>query len=281
MPNRIIKESICTSDTVDELNWFEEVVFYRLMVNCDDYGRMDGRPAIIKSRLFPLKSSVTEHSVCEALERLAAVGLVLMYACSGRPYLQLVTWERHQRIRNQKSKYPAPGAAPSAPGELRTTDSGCQPTAVGCGPNPIQSGSKSESKSKSISESGSLSNAERESGADACSCAAEEAGFAQFWQIYPKQHDEAGARRAWARLAPDAALIARILAAVRRQSHSKQWTKEDGLYVPHPVRYLDEQRFKSVRLPASGSFDAAVLDDWENRYPLPAAPQEQVGAAGS
>ena len=31
MPNRIIKESICTSDSIAELGWFEEVLFYRLI----------------------------------------------------------------------------------------------------------------------------------------------------------------------------------------------------------------------------------------------------------
>ena len=36
MPNRIIRESICTSDSIDKLSWFEEVLFYRLIVNCDD-----------------------------------------------------------------------------------------------------------------------------------------------------------------------------------------------------------------------------------------------------
>ena len=36
MPNRIIKESIRTSDSINDLTWFEEVLFYRLMVSCDD-----------------------------------------------------------------------------------------------------------------------------------------------------------------------------------------------------------------------------------------------------
>ena len=47
MPNRIIKETICTSDTIERLTPFEETFFYRLIVNCDDYGRMDARPAIL------------------------------------------------------------------------------------------------------------------------------------------------------------------------------------------------------------------------------------------
>ena len=108
MPNRILKESICTSDTIDQLNWFEEALYYRLIVSCDDFGRFDGRCAIIKNRLFPLKESVTMKSVESALNRLATVGLVALYEVDGRPYLQLPTWGSHQRIRNQKSKYPVP-----------------------------------------------------------------------------------------------------------------------------------------------------------------------------
>ena len=107
MPNRILKESICTSDTIQKLTWFEEVLFYRLIVNCDDFGRFDGRPAVIKGRLFPLKSSVTEKNIDEALGKLATVGLVLRYLCDGKPYLQLPTWEQHQVVRAQKSRYPA------------------------------------------------------------------------------------------------------------------------------------------------------------------------------
>ena len=85
MPNRFIKESICTSDTIDQLSWFDEVVFYRLIVNCDDFGRFDGRGEIIKSRLFPLKDGkITVKSVVESINRLATVGLVILYERDGR-----------------------------------------------------------------------------------------------------------------------------------------------------------------------------------------------------
>lgn len=39
MPNRILKESITTSETLDSLSAEEERLFYRLLVICDDYGR--------------------------------------------------------------------------------------------------------------------------------------------------------------------------------------------------------------------------------------------------
>jgi len=128
MPNRIIKESICTSDTIDQLTWFEEVFFCRLIVNCDDYGRFDARPAILKARLFPLKS-VTEKQIIDALNKLSTVGIVALYEYDGRPYLQLVTWEKHQQIRAKKSKYPAPDEICN---QMISND-------IKCSRNPIQS----------------------------------------------------------------------------------------------------------------------------------------------
>lgn len=145
MPNRIIKESICRSEEIDSLSWFEEVLFYRLIVVCDDFGRYDGRPKIIKGSCFPLKS-ITEKDIDKALGKLSAVGLVRVYETQGRPYLQLVTWADHQRIRNQKSKYPEFGAD----SVLLTFDSNGQRIKSlddKCVRNTIQSESKTKSES--------------------------------------------------------------------------------------------------------------------------------------
>lgn len=129
MPNRIIKESICTSDSLDGLGWFEEVLFYRLIVNCDDYGRFDGRTAVIKNRLFPLKENLTLKSVESAINKLATAGLVTLYTSDGKPYLLLPTWNEHQNVRAKKSKYPDP----------EVICNHLQSIASKCPRNPIQS----------------------------------------------------------------------------------------------------------------------------------------------
>ena len=108
MPNRILKESICTSDSLNELDWFSEVLFYRLIVNCDDYGRFDGRLAVLKNRLFPLKDNITLKNVETAINKLVSSGLVCRYKANDKPFLFLPTWNEHQQIRAKKSKYPAP-----------------------------------------------------------------------------------------------------------------------------------------------------------------------------
>lgn len=108
MPNRILRESICVSDSIDKLSWFEEVLYYRLIVNCDDFGRFDGRTAVIKNRLFPLKDNITLKTVEAALHGLANAGLVTLYEFEGRRFLCLPTWSKYQTQRAVRSKYPAP-----------------------------------------------------------------------------------------------------------------------------------------------------------------------------
>ena len=139
MPNRILKESICTSESIDRLSWLEEVTFYRLIVNCDDYGRMDARPPILRARLFPLKT-LTDKQVQGAIESLRSAGMIDLYKVDGRSYLQIRKWAMHQQIRSKKSKFPAPDD------NLKSDDITCNQM-ISDAP-VIQSESESESESE-------------------------------------------------------------------------------------------------------------------------------------
>jgi hypothetical protein len=135
MPNRILKESICTSDSIDQLSAFQETMFYRMIVNCDDYGRMDARAKILASRLFPLKD-IRAAQIEDAIRALTSAELVILYEVDGKPFLQMKTWDKHQQIRAKKSKYPAPNEGICK--QMISDDSKCPR-------NPIQSESESES----------------------------------------------------------------------------------------------------------------------------------------
>lgn len=108
MPDRMIRSSICTSDTLNELSDFEERFWHRLIVNCDDFGRFDARPAILKGSLFPLAEGKTKKDMIDALNKLASVGLVELYTVDGKPFLHVVKWSKYQRTRATKSKFPPP-----------------------------------------------------------------------------------------------------------------------------------------------------------------------------
>lgn len=109
MPNRILKESICTSETIDGLSIEAETFFYRLMVQCDDFGRMDARPSVLRARCYPLRlDKITDKQVSRWLNELSDADLLWVYEVEGRAYLQVTTWDKHQQKRAKHSKYPQP-----------------------------------------------------------------------------------------------------------------------------------------------------------------------------
>ena len=110
MPNRIIKDSICRSESYKALSLFQRDFFIRLIVTVDDYGRYDARPSILKAQLYPLEGT-TVATIASALKAMSTLGIVLLYSVGGRQYLQLTSWQKHQSIRAQHSKYPAPEEA--------------------------------------------------------------------------------------------------------------------------------------------------------------------------
>jgi len=124
MPNRILKESICTSLEINNLTPEEERFFYRLIVVCDDFGRMDARPQVLRARCFPLKlNEVTDQDIEHLLKALEHQNLIAIYEADNKPYLQIVTWGKHQRKRAKYSKYPAPSHMLSNDSHVLSSDS--------------------------------------------------------------------------------------------------------------------------------------------------------------
>ena len=216
MGNRILKESICSSENIDGLSAFQETFFYRLIVNCDDFGRMDARPKILASRLFPLKD-LRINQVEDALRALTSAELVTLYEVNGKPFLQMNTWDRHQQIRAKKSKYPSPDEGNGY--HLISDD-------IKCPRNPIQNESESESESKKETAQ------------------ARQARFDRFWAAYPRKEAKPRALAEFTKLNPDDDLLARMLSAVEHWQRSAQWQEENGKFIPHPATWIHQKRWE-------------------------------------
>jgi len=108
MPNRIIKESICTSEELANISDGAETLFYRLIVKADDFGCYYADPEIVRNICFAKKKRVKEAHVIKWLEELKNNNLIIIYEDNGKPYLQLKTFENHQQRRATKPKFPLP-----------------------------------------------------------------------------------------------------------------------------------------------------------------------------
>ena len=130
MPNRIIKESICTSEKLAVIKDFDFRLWICLITQADDAGRGDARPAILKGRCFPLRESVTLRNISDSLNALAFNGLISLYSVGGRPYYCFPSWAEHQRIREAKPKYPAPWEDDGSPQSAATRGDSRQNAAI-------------------------------------------------------------------------------------------------------------------------------------------------------
>lgn len=105
MPTRYLKPGVRDSEAIDSLSPLAEVLFYRLLVTVDDFGRYDGRAAMIKAHCFPIKDMPVAK--CAALlQELHDRGLVVLYMVDDKPYVQMCKWDNVPRAK--ESKHPAP-----------------------------------------------------------------------------------------------------------------------------------------------------------------------------
>jgi hypothetical protein len=107
MPSRVLREGLLDSDAIGAVSPGAEMLFVRLLLLADDFGRYDGRVSVICRRAFVNRRSVDEHMTADWLHELDNAGLVRLYEVDGRPYLEVMNFR--QRTRSQVSKYPARG----------------------------------------------------------------------------------------------------------------------------------------------------------------------------
>jgi hypothetical protein len=106
MPTRYLKPGVRDSEAIDNLSPQAEILFYRLLVTVDDFGRFDARPAMIKAQCFPIKDSISIGKCKDLLDELNNNGLIYIYEASGKLNLMMCKWDNVPRAK--ESKYPAP-----------------------------------------------------------------------------------------------------------------------------------------------------------------------------
>lgn len=107
MPTRYLKPGIRDSARIEAVTTPDaEILYYRLLISVDDFGRMDSRPLVVKSACFPIRSRATAYRCEQWLQCLERAALLMLYEVDGKRYLQLTKWDNKPRA--QQSKCPDP-----------------------------------------------------------------------------------------------------------------------------------------------------------------------------
>jgi len=76
--------------------------------------------------------------------------------------------------------------------------------------------------------------------------------FERFWNVYPRKIGKAKAKEAFRQTKEP---MDKLIRAVEAQKKGRDWTKENGKYIPAPAKWLEEERWKDdVSAAASEGF---------------------------
>lgn len=68
--------------------------------------------------------------------------------------------------------------------------------------------------------------------------------FKAFWKAYPRKEKKQDAKKAFDKLKVDETLFKAIMAGLENHKNSKQWTRDNGQYIPHPTTWLNGKRWE-------------------------------------
>lgn len=84
--------------------------------------------------------------------------------------------------------------------------------------------------------------------------------FETFWKAYPRKVNKQGAEKAFKKLKPNDDLFKAIMDGLENQKKSKQWTRDNGQYIPHASTWLNGKRWEDE---LEGEANTQQLDDWD------------------
>lgn len=104
--NRLVKKEFLDDPKVGSLPFEGRLLFLSLWIQADDTGHGVADPVLLKARTFPY-DDISSDYVRELLDRMAAVGMVLLYDVDGQKYFEVRNFLKHQTI-NKPSKFAYP-----------------------------------------------------------------------------------------------------------------------------------------------------------------------------
>lgn len=237
---RTIKPEFFRDGTITKLSPLARLLFIGLWCCADRSGRLEDRPDDLQLTLLPAERDIVIDAL---LSLLAEARLIIRYAVNGGRYIQVVNFEKHQRITGkeleQELKYPDPPQV--LPWDV--------PGTTQVSPECVKESQERKGKERngvipiahSPSANGPVASLKKAM-ADAWGGL-----FVAFWAKYPRKVAKAAGRRAWMKhtprspdlLAPTAAAVAAVLAA----RIERDWKGRTLDTLPYPATFLNGEEF--------------------------------------
>jgi hypothetical protein len=95
----MIDPGIWENDCLAEMDPATVLLFVGCISLADDDGRLKGAPRRLLTRIHEQRQGITEADIEAQLVELEMAGVIHRYDVSGKQYIRLSNWEKHQSIR--------------------------------------------------------------------------------------------------------------------------------------------------------------------------------------
>jgi hypothetical protein len=228
VPQRFLRPGIRNSERWNSVSFKAQSLYLRILTLVDDFGRYDGRPAVIHGDCWSIWNHKHPDEMIDPqenrsiLQQLAeeGVNLIELYTSEGKEVLQVTQWQ--ERIRQGvKERWPKNPKVAANCSKLQPS-----PPPSSSPPSPTPSGGACVVGEKALNGTHLTQ-------------------FDAFWKLYPRKASIFEAQRAWSEVgASDHA--DRIMMAVESQIGCREWKKENGRFIPTPANWLRDGRWNDL-----------------------------------
>ncbi len=229
--SRTVKPGFFTNEVLGQCNPLARLLLIGLWCLADGDGRLEDRPARIKTDTLPYDAC----DIGELLDVLHQQRFITRYTVGNTKAIQIANWEKHARTHPNEpcGELPEP---PEVDSQLVASES--QPIASKCAlscnsnlnSNPPTPQGGNDSEPETAKPKPTRTRKPQDAPAP---------GFDDFWEAYPRKDARERAIRAWNKIKPSPLLLAAMLAAITTQRQSRQWTRNDGEFIPQPATWLN------------------------------------------
>lgn len=233
MRSRLMKPNFYRDEDLSSLEPLAQILFSGLWCVADRDGRLEDRPRLVKSDVFPARDEVTSLDVVRWLDALVNINVIMRYEVDGKKYIQVKNFNKHQKIspKEARSTLPAPPQGAATAQQLHSNG----------GAVVVQFRSEAEAEAEAEASTLSRKREFRHRANDARRRPARltrstPESFVRFWAAYPNRTHRLDAEKAWRTLDPPPDLVDQIVAAIEVWKQHRQWA--DRQFVPHPATWL-------------------------------------------
>ena len=211
---RYLKPEFFSDEDLAEISFQTRLAFAGLWCFADKAGRLEDRPKFLKAMIFPYDSVDMEKQI-EILthgKHENGVPFIQRYEVEGKKFIQIISWDKHQKPHHTEKESHFPPAPPLIKGMEKRMEKQLEASA--------------ELKNGEITVKKPLDN------------------FHLFWEKYPIKKERTKAFKEWEKNKPD---IKTILPALKAQIEHKLKCDSENTFCPefpYPERWIKNRKWE-------------------------------------